>query len=123
VNSARILRRGVNGDSLQEGKLDLPKFRDFPTAKNWALARDVSRGGMWQDDHLPRNRPAGIYLPELAERREGLIEFDTFVTLVRRCGYADLSYRGRHVYWVVDEFKYWTMDWPVVETTIINRRA
>ena len=23
--------------------------------------------------------------------------------------------------WAIDEFKYWTMGWPVAETTVINR--
>ena len=49
------------------------------------------------------------------------VEFDRFVTLVRRCGYADFYYRVRHIYWAVDGFKYWTMGWPLVETTVINR--
>ena len=27
----------------------------------------------------------------------------------------------RHLYWVIDEFRYWTMGWPVEETIVINR--
>ena len=35
--------------------------------------------------------------------------------------YADFYYRVRHLYWAIDEFKYWTMGWPVEETEVINR--
>lgn len=27
----------------------------------------------------------------------------------------------RHLYWAIDNSKYWTMEWPVQETMIINR--
>ena len=30
-------------------------------------------------------------------------------------------YRVRHIYWAIDEHKYWTMGWPVEKTTVINR--
>ena len=48
-------------------------------------------------------------------------EFDRFVALLRKCGYADFYYRIRHIYWSVDEYKYWTMGSPVAQTTVINR--
>jgi hypothetical protein len=48
-------------------------------------------------------------------------DFDQFTISIRRFGYADYFYRVRHIYWVIDEFKYWTMGWPVAETTVINR--
>lgn len=47
--------------------------------------------------------------------------FDQFTVFVRRFGYADFFYRVRHIYWVIDEFKYWTMGSPFAETTVINR--
>ena len=36
-------------------------------------------------------------------------------------GYADFYYQVRHIYWAVDEFKYWTMGSPVEKTDLINR--
>ena len=39
----------------------------------------------------------------------------------RRFGYADFYYRVRHLYWAIDEWKYWTMGWPVAETVVVNR--
>ncbi len=40
---------------------------------------------------------------------------------IRRFGYADFYFRVRHLYWAIDEWKYWTMGWPVAETVVINR--
>ncbi len=51
----------------------------------------------------------------------GSADFDSFVILIRRFGYADFYYQIRHLYWAVDAFKYWTMGWPVSETVVINR--
>ena len=48
-------------------------------------------------------------------------DFNRFVTLIRRFGYADFYYQVRHLYWAVDGFKYWTMGWPVPETVVVNR--
>ena len=57
----------------------------------------------------------------MATGRRSNADFDRFVTLIRRCGYAEFYYRIRRIYWAVDEQKYWTMGWPVAETTVINR--
>ena len=48
-------------------------------------------------------------------------DFDEYTTCVRRFGYADFFYKIRHTYWAVDDFKYWTMGWPVEQTVVINR--
>jgi hypothetical protein len=122
TGAARIVGLGVNGDLLHEGKLDLPEVLDPPTAEEWAWARDFIGRRRWQEAVTYRHTAPHEYTVREWERGEVPdAEFDRFVALVRRCGYADFYYRIRHLYWAVDGFKYWTMGWPVTETTVINR--
>lgn len=51
---------------------------------------------------------------------QGQAAFDRFITCILRFGYADFCYRIRHVYWALDEYRHWTMGWPVEETVVIN---
>ena len=44
----RIVGRGVNGDLLHEGKLDLPELLETPTADERAWAREFIAGRRWQ---------------------------------------------------------------------------
>ena len=117
-----IVGVGVNGDLLHGGKLDLPEVRELPAAEDLAWAREFISQRRWQEavsyrDTAPHEYTVGKWLPGNAANAD----FDRFVTLIRRCGYADFYYRIRHIYWAVDEQKYWTMGWPVAETTVINR--
>ena len=122
MGSIRIVGHGVNGDPLHEGKLDLPELRERPTADEWAWARDFIRRRTWQEAVTYRETAPHEYTVREWQPGESLnAEFDRFVALIRRCGYADLYYRIRHIYWAVDDFKYWTMGWPTAETTVINR--
>ncbi len=115
-------RYGVHGDYLKDGKLDLPELLETPSTEDWALARDFIRRRRWQEavtyrETAPHEYTVRKWLPDGG----GSDDFDQFVTLIRRFGYADFYYQIRHLYWAVDEFKYWTMGWPVSETTVINR--
>ena len=115
-------RYGVHGDYLKDGKLDLPELLETPSAQDWAWARDFIRRHRWQEavtyrETAPHEYTVRKWLPD----EGGSDDFDQFVTLIRRFGYADFYYQVRHLYWAVDEFKYWTMGWPVSETTVINR--
>lgn len=116
------VRYGVNGDPLNEGKLDLPELLEVPSQEEWNWARAfVSRRG-WREAVTYRDTAPHEYVVRAWESGErGNLEFDRFVVLIRRFGYADYFYRVRHLYWAIDEFKYWTMGWPLEETTVINR--
>jgi len=113
---------GVNGDPLHEGKLDLPELREPTSAEELEWARAYISRRRWQEAVTYRETAPHEYtVRQWQASDDGNDEFDRFITLVRRCGFADFYYRIRHLYWAVDEFKYWTMGWPVAETTVINR--
>ena len=113
---------GVNGGSLPEGKLDLPELLEKPVAEDWAWAREFIARRDWREAVTYRETAPHEYVVRKWEVDEqGNADFDRFITSIRRFGYADFYYRLRHIYWAVDEFKYWTMGWPVEETIVINR--
>lgn len=116
------VRRGVNGDPLNEGKLDLPELLEVPTPEEWDWAREFVARRRWREAVTYRDTAPHEYVVRTWETDEqGNLDFSRFVVLIRRCGYADYFYQVRHVYWALDEFIYWTMGWPVEETTVINR--
>jgi hypothetical protein len=115
-------RRGVNGDILEEGKLDLPELREVPATEELDWAQGFIAQRSWREAKTYRNTAPHEYVVRAWETdKQGDLDFDRFVVLVRRFGYADFFYQVRHIYWAIDEFKYWTMGWPVDETTVINR--
>jgi hypothetical protein len=115
-------RYGVNGDPLQAGKLDLPELLEEPSTDEWVWARDFIAQRSWREAVTYRETAPHEYVVRKWESDEqGNQDFGSFISLIRRFGYADFYYKVRHLYWVIDEFKYWTMGWPVEETTIINR--
>jgi hypothetical protein len=119
---ARIVSYGVNGDPLHEGKLDLPELLETPSAEEQAWAAEFIARRRWREavtyrEKAPQEYTIRQWVPGLEAGRD----FDRFVTYIRRFGYADFYYKIRHLYWAVDEYKYWTMGWPVDETVVINR--
>jgi hypothetical protein len=122
MTTPRIVGLGVNGDLLQEGKLDLPELREEPTTEELAWAHEFIKGRRWREAVTYRvTAPHEYTVRDWQRSARASTDFDRFVALVRRCGYADFYYQVRHIYWPVDELKYWTMGWPVQETTVINR--
>ncbi len=116
------MRYGVNGDPLSEGKLDLPELLEEPTGEEWAWARDFIARRRWREAVTYRETAPHEYVVRKWEVDEqGNQDFDRFIRMIRRFGYADYYYKVRHIYWEIDSFKYWTMGWPVEETTVINR--
>ena len=119
---ASIARYGAHGDPLPEGKLDLPEVREAPTAEELQWAREFVARRKWREAVTYRKTAPHEYTVRDWERgSQADDEFNRFNTSIRRFGYADFFYKLRHIYWVVDGFKYWTMGWPVEETTVINR--
>jgi hypothetical protein len=115
-------RYGVRGDPLAPGKLDLQELRETPNADDLAWARAFIAARNWREAVTYRETaPHEYVLRKWEVGEEGQAAFDRFVTSIRRFGYADFFYKVRHIYWVVDEHKYWTMGWPVDETVVINR--
>lgn len=115
-------RTGIHGDSLAEGKLDLPELLDTPAAADLASARTFIATRRWREASTYRNTAPHEYtVREWRPAPQDQSDFDSFVTAIRRFGYADFYYRVRHLYWAIDEWKYWTMGWPVAETVVINR--
>lgn len=122
VSPDKTMRYGVNGDPLKEGKLDLPEILEQPSAEDWAQARHFIAQRSWREAVTYRETAPHEYVVRKWETDEqGNKEFDCFIKLIRRFGYADFFYKVRHLYWEIDEHKYWTMGWPVEETTVINR--
>lgn len=107
---------------MHEGKPDLPELLETPTPEERAWARDFIARRRWQEAVTYRKiAPHEYTVREWVPGEKANEEFDRFTTFIRRFGYADYYYRIRHIYWVVDDYKYWTMGWPVGETTVINR--
>jgi hypothetical protein len=122
IDMAGIVAYGVNGDPLHEGKLDLPELLETPSLEEQAWAADFIARRRWQEAVTYREKAPHEYtVRQWVRGADGYRDFDRFVTLVRRFGYADFYYQIRHLYWAVGEYKYWTMGWPVEETTVINR--
>ena len=116
------MRYGVNGDPLKEGKLDLPELLEEPSAAELASARQFIAERKWREAVTYRKTAPHEYIVRKWESDEqGGQDFDRFITSIRRFGYADFYYSVRHIYWAIDEHKYWTMGWPVEQTTVINR--
>ena len=116
------MRYGVNGDPLADGKLDLPELCEQPIAEERVWARNFVARRKWREAATYRETSPHEYMVRKWETDEqGNRDFDSFVVLIRRFGYADFYYRVRHLYWAIDDFKYWTMGWPVSETIVINR--
>jgi hypothetical protein len=117
-----VVRFGVHGDPLADGKLDLAELRESPTEDEWTWAREFIRHRRWQEAVTYRKTAPHEYtIREWQPDLGAVAEFAAFAILIRRCGYADFFYKVRHIYWAVDEFKYWTMGWPIAETVVINR--
>jgi hypothetical protein len=122
VDKAPIVRIGVHGDPLADGKLDLQELRESPTEDEWTWARAFIAQRRWQEAVTYRKTAPHEYTIRDWQPDAGAVaDFDAFAALIRRCGYADFFYKVRHIYWAVDEFKYWTMGWPIAETVVINR--
>ena len=113
---------GAHGDPLHEGKLDLPELRETPTPDELEWAKDFIAHRNWREAVTYRETAPHEYTVRGWENgTQANDDFNRFTLSIRRFGYADYFYRLRHIYWVVDTFKYWTMGWPVEETTVINR--
>jgi hypothetical protein len=119
---SRIVKYGVNGDPLHEGKLDLPELVEVPTPADVSQALRFIHSRRWREAVTYRNTAPHEYAVRAwASGDLANAEFDAFVKSIRRFGNADLYYKIRHIYWSVNGFKYWTMGWPVEQTTVINR--
>jgi hypothetical protein len=115
-------RYGIHGDPLPPGKLDLPELREMPTEEDLLSARAFIAVRSWREAVTYRETAPHEYVVRKWEvGAEGQAAFDRFVIHIRRFGFADFYYRVRHIYWAVDDYKYWTMGWPVAETVVINR--
>jgi hypothetical protein len=70
-------------------------------------------------------RPAKLQPPHQYTIREWRSEqeadFEKAVELIRKYGVPENFYKKIHIYLYIDGLKYWTMGWPVNETTVINR--
>ncbi len=113
---------GVNGDPLHEGKLDLPELLEQPTETEWAWAKAFIGRRRWREAVTYRKTAPHEYtVREWEPAGDAIADFEQYAEFVRRFGYAEFFYKIRLIYWAVDEFKYWTMGWPIAETTVINR--
>jgi hypothetical protein len=122
LDKSSIARIGVHGDPLANGKLDLPELREAATEDEWTSAREFIRRRRWKEAVTYRKTAPHEYTIRDWQPDAGAVaEFEAFAEMIRRFGYADFFYKVRHIYWAVDEFKYWSMGWPIAETVVINR--
>ena len=120
--SVPIVGYGVNGDPLHKGKLDLAELLEEPTPDEWAWAREFIARRKWREAVTYRETAPHEYIVRAWEDGgQANQDFEQFILFIRRFGSADYYYKIRHLYWAIDEFKYWTMGWPLEETTVINR--
>jgi hypothetical protein len=118
----RIVGYGVNGDPLEEGKLDLPELRDMSTPHELAWSRAFISSSRWREAVTYRHTAPHEYIVRALHKDDDAVaDFERFVTFIRRFGYADFFYRIRLIYWILDDYKYWTMGWPLDQTKVINR--
>ncbi len=116
------MRYGKDGDPLKDGKLDLPELPEMPNTVDWSWARTFVEQRNWREAKTYRETAPHEYIVRDWEvDAKGNEDFKRFVIMIRRFGYADLFYKVRHLYWPIDDQKYWTKGWPVDETTVINR--
>lgn len=107
---------------MPPGKLDLPELCETPTPDELAWGRSFIAARRWREAVTYRHTAPHEYVVRKWERGDrGQAEFDQFVVFIRRFGRAEFYHRLRHLYWSVDDHKYWTMGWPVDETIVINR--
>jgi hypothetical protein len=48
-------------------------------------------------------------------------DFEWLVMFIRKHGYIEHFYKKTYQYFDVNEYKYWSMGWPVEQTILINR--
>jgi len=115
------MRYGKDGDPLKDGKLDLPELLEIPNTVEWSWAKTFVEKRIWREAKTYRETAPHEYIVRDCEVDDkGNEAFNRFIIMIRRFGYADYFYKVRHIYWTIDEHKYWTMGWPVDETTVIN---
>lgn len=102
---------------LPSGVDDDRKARVFIEGSGWRLARtmlDVPHQYTVRDLGSPDAGKTTAY---------GHAAFEWFVRYIRARGVRKEWGPYEHTYLIVDEWEYWTMGYPVEETTIINRQA
>jgi hypothetical protein len=108
--------------STARGQARPPRTPESPSTAELTWAREFITRRRWREAATYRDTAPHEYtVRSWNTSREGIADFERFATFIRRFGYADFYYRIRLIYWAVDEFKYWTMGWPLDQTKIINR--
>ncbi len=116
------MRYGKDGAPLKDGKIDLPELLEIPNTVEWSWPRTFVEKWNWREEKTYRETALHDYIVRDWEvDAKGNEDFNLFIIMIRRFGNADFFYKVRHIYWTINEYKYWTMGWPVNETTIINR--
>ena len=54
-------------------------------------------------------------------RPDAEADFERFAVLIRQYGVKENFWKKVHIYLYFNDLKYWTMGWPIHETTVINR--
>jgi hypothetical protein len=80
--------------------------REFIEGHEWTFAKSMPKIPHW-------------YV--VKEQCRSGFEFEAFVALIRKEGYAKRWFRREFIYLDIDGWSYWTMGAPIHETTIINR--
>lgn len=92
-----------------EKKYDLDFFIEWINSFNWTNAKSYA-------DKAPHEYLVRKHLGD----EDGLIMVE-FAKYIKQNGYVEYFYQTPFTYLNIGEFKYWTMDYPLYKTTIVNR--
>jgi hypothetical protein len=86
---------------------DLERARALIKAQTWTFAKTMPQCPHWYS---------------VRKRWANEEDFEWLVRIIRTYGFREPYGKLMYTAWIDQGFKYWTMGWPVEETTIINRK-
>lgn len=86
---------------------DLNRIEKYISSVKWKYASSMPRWPHWYT----------VYEWDIDKYEE----FVVFVKYIRECGYKEKFFKKELIYFVIGEYKYWTMGNPIDQTKLINR--
>jgi len=94
------------------GREYLPELGETPTPDELEWVKGFIAHRTWREAVTYRETAPHEYTVRgWEDGTQANEDFNRFAMSIRRFGHADFYYKLRHIYWVVDTFKYWTMQW------------
>jgi hypothetical protein len=83
------------------------EFMEFIKNRRWQYAKTMPK--------FPHEYTVREWLPHDQN------EFEEAAIFIRKQGKSEKFFSKTHIYYYIDGWKYWTMGYPIPETTVINR--